>query len=66
MSSFAKDSIACFIVPVSSAYPCNSFRASYVVLHKMATKVKQLLERNTRYVWFDVKAPTASSFFLTK
>jgi len=50
MSSFAKDSIACFIVPVSSAYQCNSFRASYVVLHKMATKVKQLLERNTRYV----------------
>lgn len=50
VSSFAKDSIACFIVPVSSAYQCNSFRASYVVLHQMATKVKQLLERKTRYV----------------
>lgn len=37
--------IDCFIVPVSPAYQCNSFRASYVVLHQMAPKAKQLLER---------------------
>lgn len=37
--------IDCFIVPASPAYQCNSFRASYVVLHQMAPKAKQLLER---------------------